>query len=50
MIGDTLLIWRLARSAGVGTAVPRVLHLYTRVAYLWWVTAFITGGLLVAMR
>ena len=50
MIVDTLLIWRLARSAGPGAAVPRGLHLYTRVAYLWWVAAFITGGLLVATR
>jgi hypothetical protein len=30
--------------------VPRGLHLFTRAAYLWWVAAFITGGLLVAMR
>jgi hypothetical protein len=50
MIVDTLLFWRLARSAGPGAVVPRSLHVYTRVAYLWWVAAFITGGLLVAMR
>src|SRR5512137_2001902 len=50
MIIDTLLVWRLASSAGPGAEVPRGLHLYTRFAYLWWVAAFITGGLLVAMR
>jgi hypothetical protein len=50
MIIDTALIWRLATSAGPSAAVPRGLHLYTRFAYLWWVAAFITGGLLVAMR
>jgi hypothetical protein len=50
MIADTLLIWRVAIRAPLGSAVPRGLHLYTRVAYLWWVAAFITGGLLVAMR
>lgn len=50
MIIDTLLVWRLAASAGPGAEVPRGLHLYTRFAYLWWVAAFITGGLLVAMR
>ena len=50
MIVDTVLVWRLARSAGAAAAVPSGLHLYTRVAYLWWVAAFITGGLLVAMR
>jgi uncharacterized membrane protein len=50
MIVDTLLVWRLAASRGAEAAVPRGLHLYTRAAYLWWVAAFITGGLLVAMR
>jgi hypothetical protein len=50
MIIDTWLMWRLAASAGPGTDVPRGLHLYTRAAYLWWVAAFITGGLLVPMR
>jgi hypothetical protein len=50
MIIDTALIWRLATAAGPAAAVPRGLHLYTRAAYLWWVAAFITGGLLVAMR
>ena len=50
MIIDTALIWRLATASGPTAAVPRGLHLYTRFAYLWWVAAFITGGLLVAMR
>lgn len=50
MIVDAGLMWRLATSAGPGAEVPRGLHLYTRAAYLWWVAAFITGGLLVAMR
>ena len=50
MIVDTALVWRLAGRAGTNAPVPRGLHLYTRVAYGWWVAAFITGGLLVAMR
>ena len=50
MIIDTALIWRLATASGPAAEVPRGLHLYTRFAYLWWVAAFITGGLLVAMR
>jgi hypothetical protein len=50
MIADTVLVWWLSGRAGSDAAVPRGLHLYTRVAYLWWVAAFITGGLLVAMR
>jgi hypothetical protein len=50
MIVDTALVWRLATASGPAAEVPRGLHLYTRFAYLWWVAAFITGGLLVAMR
>jgi hypothetical protein len=50
MVIDTVLVWRLARASGPAAEVPPGLHLYTRVAYLWWVAAFITGGLLVAMR
>lgn len=50
MIVDTLLTWRLATRFGPVAEVPRGLHLYTRYAYLWWVVAFISGGLLVAMR
>jgi hypothetical protein len=50
MIIDTALMWRLARRAPLNSPVPRGLHLYTRIAYLWWVAAFITGGLLVATR
>jgi hypothetical protein len=50
MIVDTALIWRLARRVPLDAPVPDGLHLYTRVAYLWWVAAFVTGGLLVAMR
>ena len=50
MMVDTVLVWRLAGSAGPDAAVPRGLHLYTRAAYLWWIAAFITGGLLVALR
>ena len=50
MIIDTTLMWRLARRVPLDTLVPRGLHVYTRIAYLWWVAAFITGGLLVAMR
>ncbi len=48
MMIDMILIWRhyLARP---GDRVPGWLHLYSRYAYLWWVVAFISGGLLVAL-
>ncbi len=50
MFTDAVLIWRLKTKSGTGAAVPRWLHQYSRYAYIWWVLAFITGGLLVAFR
>ena len=50
MFTDAVLMWRLKSKAGLNSVVPRALHLYSRYAYLWWVLAFITGGLLVALR
>lgn len=50
MLTDAILIWRQKKKHGIGVAVPRRLHLYSRYAYIWWVLAFITGGLLVALR
>lgn len=50
MLADTILIWRFYLSHGSSAKVPSALHLYTRMAYLWWIAAFITGILLVALR
>ncbi len=50
MTTDAILIWRQKLKYGIGAAVPKGLHLYSRFAYIWWVLAFITGGLLVALR
>lgn len=49
MFTDAVLIWRLRNKNGLGTEVPRGIHLFSRYAYIWWVIAFITGGLLVAL-
>lgn len=49
MLVETALAWRHYRcKRGVG--VPRGLHLYARLAYIWWVLAYITGALLVALK
>ena len=50
MFIDAVLIWRQKSKTGINSAVPEALHLYSRYAYIWWVLAFITGGLLVALR
>lgn len=47
MLIDNVLIWKLRLKNGIGTDVPDAIHKYSRYAYFWWVTAFITGGLLV---
>ena len=46
MLVDTILTWRFWRSQKVHQPVPRRLHLYTRFAYLWWVAAYVAGGLI----
>lgn len=50
MFIDTVLIWRFHLKTLPGTPVPEKLHLYSRFAYGWWVTAFFTGLLLVIFR
>ena len=47
MLTDTVLMWRLIYKSGINSDVPNPLHRFSRYAYLWWVMAFITGGLLV---
>jgi hypothetical protein len=50
MLTDTILLWRLRLNNGYSSPVSNGLHLFSRIAYSWWVIAFITGGLLVAFR
>ncbi|MFA5418594.1 MAG: hypothetical protein WC341_09060 [Bacteroidales bacterium] len=50
MLMDAILMWMHMAKSGIGAEVPHKLHLYSRYAYIWWVLAFITGGLLVAFR
>lgn len=49
MLIDTSLLWRHNLKAGAETEVGSSLHRYSQIAYTWWVIAFITGGLLVAI-
>lgn len=50
MFIDAVLMWRHQQKNGFDSPIPMGLHLYSRYAYIWWVSAFITGGLLVAFR
>jgi hypothetical protein len=49
MLIDTILLWRHNLIQGSDTEVSRGLQIYTRIAFTWWVIAYITGGLLVAV-
>jgi len=46
MLIELVRIWRTYSKLGMGAAVPRGVHLYSRYAYIWWVIAYITGSLL----
>lgn len=49
MLVETFLAWRFRIVHGTAE-VTKGLHLYSRLAYLWWVIAFVTGGLLVILK
>jgi hypothetical protein len=49
MLTDTFILWRHYLKKGPGENVSRWVHLYSRIAYIWWIIAYITGGLLVAL-
>ncbi len=50
MFIDAVIIWQLKIKKGAYCPVPDNIHIYSRYAYIWWIIAFITGGLLVALR
>ncbi len=45
MLTDTILIWRSWHKNGYGR-VANSLNLYTRLAYGWWVVAYIAGAII----
>ena len=50
MLIDVIMIWKFYNKNGSDADVPRSLHLYTLIAYLWWVIAYITGSALVMIK
>lgn len=50
MLLDAIFMWARIFKFGLNNKVPKSLHLYSRYAYIWWVLAFITGGLLVLYK
>jgi hypothetical protein len=49
MLTDTILLWTHNLKQGPGKKVSRRLQLFSGIAYTWWIIAYITGGLLVAI-
>jgi len=50
MLIDTILLWRFYLANDNEKQVSNIIHRYSLYAYLWWVIAFITGGVLVLMK
>ena len=50
MLIDAILLWRLRLRKGINCEVPGGLHWYTRLAYIWWIMAYITGALIVILK
>ena len=50
MLTDAVLLWRFRLKNGPEIRVSKGLHIYSRIAYLLWIMAYITGSLLVALR
>jgi hypothetical protein len=49
MLLETSFAWRHHRRLG-DALVPGWLHNYSRLAYTWWVVAYITGAILVMSK
>jgi uncharacterized repeat protein (TIGR03987 family) len=49
MLIDAILLWRFRVKQGSTEQVARPVHLYSRIAYIWWVAAYITGTLMVML-
>ncbi len=50
MLTDAILIWRFYKRNDRTVKVTKGIHWYSLGAYLWWIAAYITGALLVALR
>jgi hypothetical protein len=50
MLINALLLWRYFRKNGSETWVSGSLLLYSKLAYLWWMVAYILGSLLIIWR
>ncbi len=50
MLSDSIWLWKHFLKYGSSVQVSNALHLYSRITYIWWLLAYITGALLAYMR
>ncbi len=50
MLVDIILVWRVYRKEKINASVGKKLLLYSRIAYGWWLVAYLTGSMLVIWR
>lgn len=50
MLADAILIWNSRIKKGKDYPLSVYLHNYSLIAYCWWLTAYITGTLMVMIR
>ena len=48
MLLDTVMVWRFWAKNGSTSKVSHGFHIYTRIAYGWWVVAYVAGGIIAA--
>ena len=47
MLTDVILLWRQKKIKGLNGEISKKLHIYSTIAYCWWVIAYIAGAMLV---
>lgn len=50
MLIDVIFIWRVYSKDKLNATIGKKLQIYSRIAYGWWVIAYITGSLLVILK
>lgn len=50
MLTDCIILWKHKLNKGSTVPVSKKIHLYSRFAYIWWILAYATGAVIIALR
>jgi len=50
MVADTVLLWKYKSKYGAEILISKSLNIFSKIAYIWWIIAFITGVLVAIFR